>query len=162
MDNLKGADSTVWSSSDSTASDGDEVPPLSVPLTDKHQLLKLRLGPLRRVEADLKKRLGAGTEEIVGTDTEGSGRSRTKEFGVRALKDALGILTNNGAADGEQQTDEATEVIASCKDDMKTLWTDEAVRTVLTKRRMRVEDSAGLLVVLFGLFYPCVFLTVYP
>jgi hypothetical protein len=40
-----------------------------------------------------------------------------------------------GAVDGR-----AKEVIVSCKDGMKALWTDEAVRAVL-KQRMRVDES---------------------
>jgi guanine nucleotide-binding protein alpha-1 subunit len=43
----------------------------------------------------------------------------------------------------QQSMDEATEIIASCREDMKALWLDKAVRAVLMKRRMRVEDSAG-------------------
>jgi hypothetical protein len=134
---------------DTISSDAEEVSLLSVPLTNKHQLLKLRLGPLRRVEADLKKRLGAGTEEIVsGVVNVGplGGRSRSREFGVRAWKDALGGSETDGGRDRGQQTDEATEVIVSCREDMMALWTDEAVKAVLTKRKIRVEDSAGLLV----------------
>jgi guanine nucleotide-binding protein subunit alpha len=53
-----------------------------------------------------------------------------------------------------QQSDEATEVIASCREDMKSLWTDEVVRSVLVKRRLRLEDSAGLLVGSFPCFVP--------
>lgn len=143
-------DSILWSSGDSNGSDAEDVSSLPMQLTEKHQLLKLRLGPLRRVEADLKKRLGSGTEEIVadGVETSVMSESRPREFGVRALKDILnGPTKKSGALDREQQVDEATEVIVSCQEDMKALWTDELVRAVLTKRRMRVEDSAGLLVV---------------
>ncbi|KAF8224509.1 G-alpha-domain-containing protein [Tricholoma matsutake] len=139
-------DSILWSSGDSNGSDAEDVSSLPMQLTEKHQLLKLRLGPLRRVEADLKKRLGSGTEEIVadGVETSVMSESRPREFGVRALKDILnGPTKKSGALDREQQVDEATEVIVSCQEDMKALWTDELVRAVLTKRRMRVEDSAG-------------------
>lgn len=151
MDNPQEIDSAIWSSADSNASHGsDSTQPLSVMLTNKHQILKRRLGPLRRVEEDLKKRLGAGTEEIVsggvGIGNSGERIFRSTEFAVRGLKDALGVWTEKETVDGEQQTDEATEVIVSCKDDMNALWTDEAVRAVLMKRRMRIENSAGLLV----------------
>lgn len=135
----------------------------AVPLTEKHQLLRLRLGPLRRVEADLKRRLGAGVDEVVNAEAgvldpqEGPG-GRPKEFCVRGWKSALenpGAMVKamrNGApratqGEGEEKeavVDEATEVISSCKEDMKALWADEMVQTVLSKRRMRLEDSAGL------------------
>jgi guanine nucleotide-binding protein subunit alpha len=137
----------------SDASHEDEPLPLSIPLTNKHQLLKLRLDPLRRVQADLEKQLGAATEEILNgnnlSDGEDEERSWTREFGVNAWKDAL---RRYRTLDGEQHMDEATEVIVSCKDDMKALWTDEAVRALLTGRRMRIEDSAGLLVALLRMF----------
>ncbi|TFK38865.1 guanine nucleotide binding protein, alpha subunit [Crucibulum laeve] len=169
--------------------------PSDGPLTSHHQLLKLRLGPLRRVEMDLRRRLGAGAEEDYGvtplgtvTNTQvtsasnnvgaGTGtlvakRSRP-EFGVREWKDALvngqqgatyhgrGSQHGHGRASelghgsqvghesrqvveaGERgDVDEATEVIASCREDMKALWMDPIVRDVLKKRRMRLEDSAG-------------------
>ncbi|KAF8156551.1 guanine nucleotide binding protein, alpha subunit [Crassisporium funariophilum] len=152
---------------------------LSSLLTSKHQILKMRLGPLRRVEADLKKRLGAGAdEELDGmaqtlgplgteTDTQALMKRPRREFSVRKLKEALesgaaaaaiqsssrsGSVHGHGAVEEERSgeelssspgVDEATEVIASCKEDMQALWADEAVRVVLKKRKIRMEDSAG-------------------
>ncbi|KAG7087233.1 hypothetical protein E1B28_013214 [Marasmius oreades] len=40
-------------------------------LSDKHENLKRRLAPLQRVESDLKRVLGAGTEEVRSMDMEG-------------------------------------------------------------------------------------------
>ncbi|KAF8958910.1 guanine nucleotide binding protein, alpha subunit [Flammula alnicola] len=138
---------------------------LSTALTGKHQLLKLRLGPLRRVEKDLKKRLGEGAEEERDGVAESLGplslesgsevlvRRQQKEFGVHQLQEALergtarsGSRRGHGSDDGAtspDDVDEATEVLASCLDDMKTLWSDEVVKVVLKKRRIRLEDSAG-------------------
>ncbi|KAH6905970.1 guanine nucleotide binding protein, alpha subunit [Coprinopsis sp. MPI-PUGE-AT-0042] len=155
----------------------------SVPLTGQHQLLKLRLAPLRRVEKDLKKSLGAGAEDEVtdvamseeygalgrktpsnegstelGEDGKigsvaGAGSSRRskrpKEFTVRRLKDALNGSRRSqdspspSSSPAKDPSSEATELIANCKEDMKALWTDENVRKVLKKRRVRLEDSAG-------------------
>jgi hypothetical protein len=146
------------------------APTTAVTLTNKHQLLKLRLGPLRRVEADLRRRLGAGSSEedaakdqilLHATPFESMSQSngvpnsrtkRTKELVVREWKDALEgpkTLKSNKVtqlADGGE-SDEATDVIASCREDMKALWSDEAVRTVLKKRNRRLEHSAGLYVI---------------
>ncbi|KAF4616573.1 hypothetical protein D9613_008941 [Agrocybe pediades] len=153
--------------------------PLSSLLTAKHQVLKTRLGPLRRVEKELKKRLGAGAEEEQDGAAEGLGalsidtgggipgsasvaitRAQNREFGVARLQEALeksvsvskrqsmSLSNGDGAAaaavagEGEE-TDEATEVLCSCLEDMKALWTDEVVRTVLRKRKIRLEDQAG-------------------
>jgi guanine nucleotide-binding protein subunit alpha len=150
--------------------------PLSTLLTAKHQLLKLRLGPLRRVEEDLKKRLGEGADE----DRDGAGESfgplslevesralskANQEFGVRKLHEALErsaavankrVSSRNGSQHGHggddgpaspgDPVDEVTEVLASCHEDMKALWSDEAVKVVLRKRKLRLEDTAGLYV----------------
>jgi len=142
-----------------------QLEPTETPLDDllmnKHHVLQLRLSPLRRVEADLKRRLGAGTEEVTGGTRTGLltentlSLNRRKEFGVRAWKDALGSLMESGSTAGRhngekhrdpQPPDEATEVIASRREDIKAMWMDKTVRGVLVKRRMRMEDSAGLLV----------------
>lgn len=171
-------------------------------LTGKHQLLKLRLAPLRRVDQDLRRRLGAGAEEEdmdaavpaglmgaaeseygpLGNITNGILRRKaTREFGVRRLKDALDnsfhsqsnspvsagsgrsnhghsgadekarrrkdTKGSNEGVDGSWQAgrevDEATEVIASCADDIKALWADEVVKSVLKRRKIRLEDTAG-------------------
>ncbi|KAG5352786.1 hypothetical protein C0989_000448 [Termitomyces sp. Mn162] len=125
-------------------------------LTDKHELLKLRLGPLRRVETDLKRRLGAGTEEIVGGGGGVLGEDpvgRTKEFGVQGwkhmLEGPLAALSGNSQHNSREKAnavDDATEVIAECKQDMGALWVDPTVKAVLKRRRIRLEDSAGLYV----------------
>lgn len=137
------------SDADSTITEGDVPPP--IPLGEHHRVLQRRLGPLRRVEADLKRRLGAGTEEVVGVggDVLAGAEAeppRSREWGVRAWSQ---VISGANAQAGQQlhedaAMDEATEVIAGCKDDMLALWTDEDVQRVLSRRRMRVEDSAGL------------------
>lgn len=151
---------------------------LSTALTGKHQVLKMRLGPLRRVETDLRRRLGASAEEeverdVVGTaggvlgplslemDSQALASLPRREFSVPRLHEALerGLVRRPSAqnvrdhgygpssVDGD--IDEATEIIASCLQDMKTLWTDEIVRAVLRKRKVRIEDAAGLSVTSF-------------
>ncbi|KAF8887649.1 G-protein alpha subunit [Gymnopilus junonius] len=150
--------------------------PLSTLLTGKHQLLKLRLGPLRRVEKDLQRLLGASAVEEqdgaahaygpLSLELESQalvGRRSTQEFGVVRLQEALerGVakrasmlaMSQHGHGTSREGTpppgspdvgvDDATEVIASCLEDMKTLWTDEVVRVILRKRKLRLEDSAG-------------------
>ncbi|PPQ94855.1 hypothetical protein CVT25_007227 [Psilocybe cyanescens] len=165
--------------------------PLSTLLTGKHQVLKMRLGPLRRVETDLKRRLGAGADEdmglgVVGAEGEGvlgtgaglglgplsletdsqllAKQGVKKEFGVVRLQEALerGLVRRASAQsfsrhghgkarsaagsleeEDEEVVDDATEIIASCLEDMKALWTDEVVKVVLRKRKIRIEDTAG-------------------
>ena len=124
---------------------------LSSLLTDEHQLLRLRLGPLRRVETDLKRRLGApADEEGVATSPwldVGSSQvspQHKKEFYVRRLTEALAQGHGHSGMASDNVVDEVTEVIASCKDDMVALWSDRTVRMVLKNWNIRLEDSAGL------------------
>lgn len=86
---------------------------------------------------------------------------RRNEFTVHSLQDALeksrqpqsrnGSHHGHGSDDesnnSRTDSDEATEIIASCQEDMKALWSDEAVRVVLKKRKIRLEESAGLYVI---------------
>lgn len=154
--------------------------PLSVPMTDKHQLLKRRLGPLRRVEMDLKKHLGVQcTEETVDGDAGITGQGttdaasiaiasqkRSGEFAVMGWKETLGGLVKNPKAavrsDRENPAvDDATEVIASCREDMKALWMDQTVRDILVKRRVRLQDSSGLLAYPVLFFLRCLLIAVH-
>ncbi|RXW17378.1 hypothetical protein EST38_g8483 [Candolleomyces aberdarensis] len=150
---------------------GDSASQSGSLLTGKHQLLKLRLAPLRRVELDLRKRLGA-EEDLPNAALDGSGdlnygplgnitnggessplkRRATKEFSVRTVKDALEGSQPPSPIDPkndhhhsarQDKEGEATEVIARCQEDIKSLWTDETVKLILKKRRIRLEESAG-------------------
>lgn len=151
---LRSSLDTIMRTSIDNPADNEPIKKLPIDL-QKHQLLKLRLSPLQPVEADLKRRLGAGTEDIGPANTgvlsdHTMTLDRRREFGVRAWKDALGNFVRHRNTTEEKKGewhrelhDEATEVIASCREDVKALWMDETVRAVLEKRRMRVEDSAG-------------------
>ena len=48
-----------------------------------------------------------------------------------------------GVVDGNRLED-ATEIIASCAEDMHTLWEDEVVQELLRRRRIRLELAPGL------------------
>ncbi|KAF9467708.1 heterotrimeric G protein alpha subunit [Collybia nuda] len=127
----------------------------TVKFSDKHQMLMIRLAPLRGVEAELKRRLGAGTEPIQPSlpmtatpfddPADNLGLRRTApEFSVRSWKevldpgDRLPQLQNAGG-----DSDSVTLTIAGCKDDMKILWDDKMVRLALKRRKLRLPDSAG-------------------
>lgn len=129
----------------------------SLKFTDRHQLLMIRLAPLLGVEAELKRRLGAGAEPVQATsmsatpfdspEEQYSRRKRVQEFSVRSWKDVLETEhrsalhgTHSAASDSEL----ATVTIARCKDDMKALWQDKAVQQALQRRKVQLADSAGL------------------
>ncbi|KDQ25292.1 hypothetical protein PLEOSDRAFT_1045361 [Pleurotus ostreatus PC15] len=126
--------------------------------SDKHKLLALRLSPLRRIETVLKKRLGAGSEEVRNAPSQdmqatpfespqvppGKHR-RAAEFVVRTWSDALQgrAAANHHTTADEYDSEEVTEVIARCQEDLITLWNDPVVRKVLSSRRIPIEHSAG-------------------
>ncbi len=132
-----------------------------VGLGDKHKLLALRLSPLRRIETVLKKRLGAGSEEVRNAPSQdmqatpfespqvppGKHR-RAAEFVVRTWSDALQgrAAANHHTAVDEYDAEEVTDVIAGCQEDLIALWNDPVVRKVLSSRRIPIEHSAGLCV----------------
>ncbi|TFK45280.1 G-alpha-domain-containing protein [Heliocybe sulcata] len=140
-------------------SDSDERanPSVRLPLlqfTEKHQLLKFRLMPLRRVEADLRRRLGAACDELSDASSlmsspplpgpERAGPARPSEVSVRSWRDAfeMHIRSPKGSSvgHGTLESDDATDVIAECREDIKDLWEDNVVRQVLKRRNVRVED----------------------
>ncbi|KIJ60895.1 hypothetical protein HYDPIDRAFT_97696 [Hydnomerulius pinastri MD-312] len=133
--------------------------------TDKHRLLKLRLAPLRRVQADLEKRLGPGSLEVRSTtatsaspfdttDKQGS-VPHPREFGINSTngwRSALDKLRPSQKDDGrpdsahrrrEEENDEVTDVLVGCKEDMKNLWEDSVVKQILAHRKSKIEDSPG-------------------
>ncbi|KAG6818988.1 hypothetical protein H0H93_016608 [Arthromyces matolae] len=130
--------------------DGTETPEFN----ETHRLLSIRLAPLRGIEADLKRRLGAGSEPLeigpmVSTPFEGSSdavnsRRVSPEFTVRSWRDVVeptgGLPVSAATSIG---LDTATEVITGCKDDMVALWNDKSVRIALKRKKLRLPDSAG-------------------
>ena len=118
--------------------------------TDRHQLLMIRLAPLLGVEAELKHRLGEAAASAPSPfnpmsatpfDTPSGNQLRRKpEFSVRSWKDVVSRPTDPYP----DSRDTVTSVLAGCKDDMKELWDDKAVRLALKRRRLQLPDSAGL------------------
>lgn len=150
----------VGSQEDSNASTSQS----SIQFSESIRMLLLRLGPLRMVETELKSRLGAASEEVRAPDsvqatelyaTPFDRPVSTKEFGVRRWKDILSAVTKPTPSDNRRVTratvqagarDQPTEIIASCREDMMSLWKNESVRAVLRKRKVYLEHTAGLYV----------------
>ncbi|KAJ6554506.1 guanine nucleotide binding protein, alpha subunit [Mycena capillaripes] len=151
----------------SIAPSASNLPPLK--FKDKHRLLRLRLAPLRRVQSDLEQKLGAGATELYTTsttsaapfDSDAPGElpliKRGKEFSVQstngwktALERFRAARRRSGSSEGSgtlrkvrDMEDEVLDVIAGCREDMRSLWEDRIVREMLSRRKMRIEDSAG-------------------
>lgn len=146
------------STSEESGSDSDEpshpsrpsttsAPPLR--FTEKHRLLKLRLAPLRSVQADLQARLGASDWPAprAGADN----KSRVQDFFVRSNAGWKSSLRpgSKRSLDLSRKKDhdrdyETGEVLASCAEDIKALWADGVVQEMLRRRWLRLDLLPGL------------------
>jgi len=125
------------------------------PLTEKHRLLRLRLAPLRGVQQDLQRRLGAAAVEETNNPGSGGVLPRPSEFAVRSRDGWRSALErfrirpqdaheDARAADARvRKAAEVTEVVVGCAEDMKALWEDAAVQGMLRRKKIRMEEAPG-------------------
>ncbi|ESK89094.1 putative g-protein alpha subunit [Moniliophthora roreri MCA 2997] len=118
---------------------------------EKYHDLRDQLSRLKAVEMDLKRVLGAGTEEVTSMEMDDE---KTEVF-VRPWKWREVLRGSGPKRQGDMGNDmvamrqediaalEATRAIASCRNYMQLLWNDEGVRLVLVKRNIRLEETAG-------------------
>jgi len=136
-----------------SAGEGDEVEARK--FTDRHQLLNIRLMPLNGVEAELKRRLGAGSEPLPPHFTPmsatpfeepdlGNNIRRKPEFSVRSWRQVMDTEARCSGEGSSQSLESITSTIANCKDGMKALWEDQAVQIALKRQRLQLGDSASL------------------
>lgn len=122
-------------------------------ITNNHQLLNLRLTPLRHVEQELHRRLGAGASEELPETTSfhaskpslGLSAQKSQEFFVRdhkSWKTPSSPFKNQVSR--SQAQDEVTEIISGCRDDISSLWADPVVHQLITKREVALQESAEL------------------
>lgn len=112
----------------------------------------IRLAPLRGVETDLKRRLGAGAEPVhtslpmAATPFDDPASipppKRHNEIFVRSWTDAIDA-TNAQRTPEHADLDSSTITFMTCKDDMQALWRDPAVQLALDRRKVRLADTAG-------------------
>lgn len=146
-------------------SDSDWEPSSHTPVyrfTDKHRLLKLRLAPLRRVQADLEKRLGPASHEVYSSNPmvpigkDGKPEAHSREFGIvsrngwRTALEKFRLAQKDSSCPEptlrrrEEENYDITDILVGCRDDMKNLWDDPVVQQILTHRKAHIEDSSGL------------------
>lgn len=132
--------------------------------TEQHQILALRLGPLRRVQTELEHRLGSAAMEPSFTNVTSAapfndGRPVLQEFSINSTngwKSALDKfrggrpsrtdIPSHSLRRLKSKEDETAEVIAGCRDDIKAIWEDPVVKEMLARKKVRIEDTAGLYV----------------
>ncbi|KAG6836284.1 hypothetical protein H0H93_009475, partial [Arthromyces matolae] len=133
------------------------LPPLK--FKEHHRLLRLRLGPLARIQQDLEAKLGEASTEVHSTNVLTAAPfdhpPRRQEFSINSTngwKSTLIKLRSSGRQarqDAEDQRkvqvieDDVAEVLDACKDDIKALWEDQVVAEMLNRRKARIEDSPG-------------------
>jgi len=138
------------------------LPPLK--FKEHHRLWQQRLRPLLGVQKDLERRLGSASMEMYTTsvttaapfDAPASSRKGISEFSIHSTngwKSALGKLRNMriGPLENEKDAlkqandldDELIETLVSCRNDIKELWEDPIIQEMLTRRKIRIEDSPG-------------------
>jgi hypothetical protein len=132
------------------------------PFNEKHRLLRLRLAPLRGVQQDLQRRLGAAAVEESSNPGSGAVLPRASEIAIRSRdgwRTALerfrirpqGAQEDARAADKRvRKAAEVTEVVVGCAEDMKTLWEDSAVQGMLRRMKIRMEEEPGLYVIILS------------
>jgi guanine nucleotide-binding protein subunit alpha len=131
------------------------------------ELLKMRLLPLRHIEALLIAKLVPPNEEEAthlghkgktnGSISSGSDRSvhaQAQEVFVRGAVSWKGVLAKSAnrihgrpmsaGTTGLETKDEPQEVLNSCRADVQTLWSDPFVREILRRRKIRLEEFPGL------------------
>ncbi|EGO29187.1 hypothetical protein SERLADRAFT_445016 [Serpula lacrymans var. lacrymans S7.9] len=121
--------------------------------------LKMRLAPLRHIEALLIAKLVPPNEDEAislpassSVSNYQSTRSRSSERSWRTQEVFVRALAKSSRANGRPHSfdavtpgsrDEAQEVLHSCRHDIMTLWNDRTVREILRKRKIRLEEFPG-------------------
>lgn len=119
-------------------------------LNDNHRQIRMRLSPLLSMEAALARKLLPENYDPERPSREicvraNSGWKVTLERATSPDSRPSAGPRRNGSKPGTSgNRDDPTAVLAACKDDIISLWQDPAVRDVLWKHSVRLEDSPGL------------------
>ncbi|KAH8112901.1 G-alpha-domain-containing protein [Phellopilus nigrolimitatus] len=141
-----------------------QQPAPALPLTETHRALVAQLLPLRGVQRDLERRIGAGADEDTGAppapapsspapefrDITNAAPQPQQEFFVRSSgwKSAVARLRPRASlggrpsSDAEAEDDASQAEIARACAAMQALWGDPAVRAVVRVRRVPLLDCA--------------------
>lgn len=125
----------------------------SAPLTDVHRRARLRLLPLLTIESELTRRLFPELAASVSPPASAGGTPvpalpGVKEVCVRAgngWKEVLVALQKDKKGkNGTTLTEELTSVLDKCREDIMSMWDDQAVKAMLRRRSVRLQDMPGL------------------
>ena len=148
---------------------GDDSPGLPREL----ELLKMRLLPLRHIEALLIAKLVPPNEEEAthlghkgysngSISSKSDSSTHNQEVFVRPGTSWKGVLARsfnrmNGrpmsaGSTNLESTDEPQDVLHACRHDMVNLWGNQLVRDILRRRKIRLEEFPGLYVFVLSYF----------
>ncbi|KAI6134829.1 guanine nucleotide binding protein, alpha subunit [Pisolithus croceorrhizus] len=125
-----------------------------ISFTERHQLLAIRLSPLRRVEEDLKRLLGAAANPVEVMEPSSSIRTvsprPSAEFYVRSWEWRRFVQASQNGNESEHprtrhegtNSTDISEIIARCSEDIRELWEDDVIQDMVKRRALRLEDSA--------------------
>lgn len=130
-------------------------PQSQAPLTDVHRRARMRLLPLLKLETELTAKLfpelasslqaADGAEPV--SPTGSAALPGVKEVCVRAgngWKEVLVKLQNEKKSkSGRSLIDELVNVLDTSKDDIVSMWEDQAVKDMLRRRGIRLQDMPG-------------------
>lgn len=126
-------------------------PQNQVPFTDVHRRARLRLMPLLNIEGELTPRLFPEFVASAPSSTNGTTSPTLpgmREVCVRAgsgWKEVIAAMQKEKReTSGLPPTEELTKVLDACRDDIVSLWEDAAVKDMLKRRSIRLQDMPGL------------------
>ena len=115
------------------------------------------LAPLLGVEEELKCHLGTSPEHAHVAASpmsatpfdkpEMASKRKLPEFLVHSWQDMLAPEerhSQSSTSSSSSKLNVLTDIIASCRDDMKALWVDKTVRLALKHHKLQLPDSVGL------------------
>jgi guanine nucleotide-binding protein subunit alpha len=144
-----------------------------IKFTEKHQQLRHRLEPLTAIQHQLEEKLGSASLELQSTSVSTAApfdlvtcRRGLPEFSInssngwKSALDRLRSIRHSSSPRTAQGNDlpespvtplrdndleeEAASTLDSVREDIKSLWEDITVKEVLTRRKVRIEDTPGL------------------
>ncbi|EJD06518.1 guanine nucleotide binding protein alpha subunit [Fomitiporia mediterranea MF3/22] len=113
--------------------------------------LRLRLSPLLTAEASLADRLSGGVQVGTLARRRGGGvyvrsgwQTTMSISGNKRRRDEEDVQENNPNAPNpvEEELNKIARMLFACRDDVKALWAHRVVRTIIDRRKLRLQESA--------------------
>lgn len=109
---------------------------------DSLRHIRMRLSPLRQVEIILNRRLCIDSAPTTPVSPTSSSQPRSSDLSVRVRSGwkALARVRRPTSSTGQDELQDARQIIDACREDIIALWADEGVRAGLRERKIALED----------------------